>query len=78
MQKYILTEEELDGNGYPRASSIPGRAEITDCYSKLKRNVNDRKYIWPYLHNQKPTDLIQVVDFTGLMQLIANKLYQTC
>ena len=44
LQKYILTEEELDGNGYPRQSSIPGHAEITECYSKLKRNVNDRTY----------------------------------
>ena len=44
MQKYILTKEELEGNGYPRSSRIPGRAEITECYSKLKRNVTDRKY----------------------------------
>ena len=44
MQKYILTKEELEGNGYPRPSSIPSHAEITDCYSKVKRNVNDRKY----------------------------------
>ncbi|XP_028403843.1 putative RNA exonuclease pqe-1 isoform X2 [Dendronephthya gigantea] len=41
MQKYVLAKEELEGNGYPRPSSIPGHAEITDVYSKQKRNVND-------------------------------------